>query len=520
MTEDKTTISQLVDSQFPEFVRDNHPRFLEFIRSYYEWLESTGQVLNHSANIFKNQDIDYSTEDKYLDRLFREFLVNIPISIVTDKANLLKNIRQFYRARGTEKSFELFFRFLYNLNPEFYYPRVDILKVSDGKWIKQKSLRVFAVDGSPNTFISNRIRGRESNTTAFVERSLLIQKNNFIGYELILNTSSITGKFIPGETVELDVPNTNVTARISAVPQSVSLSKDLLGNDISGAGYSVGQKFKIEDLQNFTVYGQGLEIEITSVSNTGQIQNFKILDYGLGYEKGIPIINYPLLSQAATQTALIDIDLGAVISYDGYYYNQDGQLSALKYIHDGHFYQQFSYVVYVNETLQTYEDAVKQLIHPAGFKLFGGFRTQELFNSTVKSADRLLTRQINYKKLNIDSISAAPNVSSSRPNVNLGTTLTYLYETRKDSGSYSLGSTKHSVYRNRYAYKPVSKYNANNEISQIPNYFGIFGDLSAQYAITPISAFEQAGLTPFNIETMLHQVTNILPDAVIKKETI
>jgi hypothetical protein len=481
-------------------------------------MESSGQVINQSTNILNNQDVDYSTEDVYLDRLFREFLVNIPISVVTDKANLLKNIRQFYRARGTEKSFELFFRFLYNLNPEFYYPRVDILKVSDGKWIEQKSIRVFAVTGSPNTFISNRIRGRESNVTAFVERSLLIQKNNFIGYELVLNFSSITGDFIPGEIVELDVPNTNVSARISAIPIKISLSKDPLGNNYSGSDYLVGQKFKIQNLPGFIIFGEGMEIEITSVSSTGQIQNFKIIDHGLGYEKSAPINQYPLVSSTSTTPALVDVELGALISYPGYYLNEDGQVSASKYIHDGEFYQQFSYVVYVNETLQTYQDALKQIIHPVGFKLFGGFRTQELFNGSIKISDSLFTRQINYKKLDIDSLNLSLSVTNSlnRPNVSLGTHLSIIHQSTKDSNSYPLGPSRYSIYRDKCSYKPVSKYNANNEISLVPNYFGTFGNLSLQFALTPVSAFEQAGLTPFNIENMTHQVTNILSDAVIK----
>ncbi|MFN4975833.1 MAG: hypothetical protein ACK5GV_11360, partial [Bacteroidota bacterium] len=77
------------------------------------------------------------------------------------------------------------------------------------------------------------------------------------------------------------------------------------------------------------------------------------------------------------------------------------------------------------------------------------------------------------------------------------------------------GPSRYSIFRDRLQYKPVSKYDANSEI---PNYFGTFGNLSAQYAITPVSVFDKAGLTPFNIETMLYESTNILPDSVIKTQ--
>jgi len=508
-----TTISQLIDSQFPEFVRDNHPRFLEFMRSYYEWMESQEQVLNHSANLLNNQDIDFS-QDKYLEQLFREFLVNFPRNIVADKANLLKNIRQFYSARGTEKSFELFFRLLYGLNPEFYYPRTDILKVSDGKWIKPKAVRISLLNGSPNLFISNRIRGTVSNATAFVERLFRIQKDNTVGYELVLNQSSITGDFISDEIIELDVPNTNVTAVLYTNPIGVTVSKDLNPTiEYSGNGYSVGQKFKIVSPINQP--GVGLEIEITSVGSLGQIQKMRILDPGLGYSQSVSIKKYVLFRpEQIYQDALIDIEFGPLISYDGYYLNEDGQLSVSKFIHDGEFYQQFSYVIYVNETIDSYRSAIKEVLHPAGFKLYGGFRTQNLFNASTKLNEITLQRNINHRRLSIDTLNLSVSVSN-RPN--LGTNIRFIHEPTKDVSSHILGPSRYSIYRDRYRYKPVAKYNANNELPTIPNYFGIFGDLSMQLALTPVSVFDQAGLTPANIETMMHLVTNILPDAVIIK---
>lgn len=501
MVNENFTVSHLIDSQFPDFVSENHPRFLEFIRAYYEWMETQNNPLYESKNILKNQDVDYAQE-KYLEQLFKEFLVHIPRNIVVDKANLLKNIRQFYRTRGTERSYELFFRFLYGLNCEFYYPRVDILKVSDGKWIEQKTLRVFATQGTPISFVSNRIRGRTSNTTAFVERVVLIQESSFTGHELILNRSSITGNFLPGETIELDVPNTAITARISPVASQVTFSKALDGSEYNGAGYSVGQKFKINYI------GEGLEVEVVSVGTLGQIQKLKIVDYGLGYEQSFPIVQYPLTSPSATQTALVDVTLGAIITYDGYYLNQDGQLSALKYIHDGEYYQQFSYVLYVDESFNTYKSLLNDLLHPVGFKVFGGLRTQTRLDAKLNLG---VTNSLFVRKLTSDIINATNKIH---------TGFSIVSQITKSNFSNALGPTRNSVYRERYNYKPVSKYNANSEISHVPNYFGIFGDLSAQKAITPVAIFDSIGLTPANIEMMPYETTNILPDAVIKTEII
>ena len=167
-------ISTVLSSQFPDFVSEDHPKFIAFMKAYYEWMESQRNVLHDSHRLKSYQDIDESI-DVFTDQFFKEFLVNIPRDVVVNKATLLKNIRQFYRAKGTEKSYKLFFRMLYNSNTEFYYPRVDILKTSDGKWIQNNSIRLFLIKGTPNELISKRIKGRISNSSAFVEKIFSIR---------------------------------------------------------------------------------------------------------------------------------------------------------------------------------------------------------------------------------------------------------------------------------------------------------------------------------------------------------
>lgn len=66
--------------------------------------------------------------------------------------------------------------------------------------------------------------------------------------------------------------------------------------------------------------------------------------------------------------AIIQIDLGAVARYPGYYLNANGFVSDEMYLHDGRYYQAFSYVIRVEEELRKYADIVKALIHPAGMK--------------------------------------------------------------------------------------------------------------------------------------------------------
>lgn len=91
----------------------------------------------------------------------------------------MKYAQDLYRARGTA----IATRFLVQAitgeeKTEVYHPKVDILKASDGKWFKQKSLRVrnIMVDGQSNTalsglqkFVGRTLTGNNSNASATVE---------------------------------------------------------------------------------------------------------------------------------------------------------------------------------------------------------------------------------------------------------------------------------------------------------------------------------------------------------------
>ena len=85
-----------------------------------------------------------------------------------------------------------------------------------------------------------------------------------------------------------------------------------------------------------------------------------------------------------TSTAEIKIELGAVAVYPGYYSASDGFISDESFIQDGKYYQLFSYVIRVEQQIESYYDIVKQLMHPAGTELFAEY--------TIKNSFSLLTR--------------------------------------------------------------------------------------------------------------------------------
>lgn len=489
-------ISSVLSSQFPDFVSEDHPKFMAFMKAYYEWMESNRNALQDSHRLLSYQDID-SSIDAFSDQFFKEFLVNIPRDVVVNKATLLKNIKQFYKAKGTEKSYQLFFRMLYDSPTEFYYPRVDILKTSDGKWIQNNTLRITVLVGEAKDLLSNRITGRLSNSSAFIEKIFSIKEKSLTGYEIVLNKSSITGEFTPEELIETD--DGQVIARVSASPTQISIIN-------SGEGYTVGEIFPVENI------GLGAKVKVESVSDTGAITKLSMMTFGLGYHSNEPLDNINLVSSNATITAQISIQFTGLIKYAGYYLNEDGHISSSKYLHDGNYYQQFSYVVYVNEAVNRYKESLKKLLHPAGFKLFGGFRSQEVVNAKVKLPQQNINGSDIIRKIDSQLVDAKSKIK---------TFVSVRAQVRRSQNAYALGPTNYSIFRERFNYKPVLDYDANQEITNPSDYFGTAGDLENQKAITPISIFDEINTSPSKIEDNSTEKTNILPDSVVisKPET-
>jgi hypothetical protein len=85
--------------------------------------------------------------------------------------------------------------------------------------------------------------------------------------------------------------------------------------------------------------------------------------------------------------AVIEVQLGATAKYPGYYQSQNGFISDEMYLHDGKYYQAYSYVIKVEEQLDKYADLIKAVLHPAGSKMFAEYdiRTTLLVSYTQPS---------------------------------------------------------------------------------------------------------------------------------------
>lgn len=142
----KQSLSHLIANQLPDFVRNEYPVFVTFLEKYYEFLDQENQVNNFLLNYEKNFDIN-RTLDTFVPKFKNQYAQSFPLTAQLDDRRLIKFIKQFYEAKGSEKAIELLFRILYNESTEIFYPSEQILRASDGIWIEDVTLKL-AVDSA------------------------------------------------------------------------------------------------------------------------------------------------------------------------------------------------------------------------------------------------------------------------------------------------------------------------------------------------------------------------------------
>ena len=193
----KATASIVVNKQVPEFVRDDNQKFIDFLKAYYEWLENF-YPQQHLEDI---RDID-NTVNMFVEYFSREVMQSIPREVISDKRFLAKHIKDLYSSKGTEASYKFLFRILFNEDAEVYFPKVDMLRVSDGKWSERQLIRVISTTGDARNLLGQLItqtrifpNGDIERATARVENVILFRYLTQDIAELTLSKDSIIGTF-------------------------------------------------------------------------------------------------------------------------------------------------------------------------------------------------------------------------------------------------------------------------------------------------------------------------------------
>ena len=207
---------------------------------------ATTTVVSYRANPVQNiqQMLEYADVDNtvysFLDKFRDSLMESIPNTLAegTEKRKLIKSIKDLYAAKGTADAHKLFFRILFNEEPEIIYPRDNLLRSSDGEWSTDKVIRITETGQSDFTSaVGEFITEGEILTSIDTARDLEISG---------VVKGIVTGKVVTdrgsyysiGDTVTIGAGGNNeATARIESIrPGSVN---DIL-IESGGTGYAVG----------------------------------------------------------------------------------------------------------------------------------------------------------------------------------------------------------------------------------------------------------------------------------------
>ena len=213
----------------------------------------------------------------FLTNMRDEFLATLPENLAAgvSKRKLIKNIKSLYRAKGSVRGHEMFFRILFGEQSETIYPREQMLKASDGQFDSLKVLRVIASEGDANQLVGRTITGQSSNTTAIVENTSQFQIGDKTVTQLILNEDSIQGTFTVGEEVrgtETDNDDYFIKANVTGIPGNKNITND-------------GSLNSTTDTISLTAGGEGALFQVEEIG-PGSITDMVIDNAGAGYNIG------------------------------------------------------------------------------------------------------------------------------------------------------------------------------------------------------------------------------------------
>lgn len=441
----RTQLSSVVSRQIPEFIREDYPTFVAFVEAYYEYLQEQGVDLSTA------RDID-QTLDEFIVEFKKELAHNLP-QINGDERFLLTHIKDQYLSKGSEASYKLLFKLLFGKKVELTYPGTQMLRASDGRWNQEISVFAKVDFGDPQDIVGKLV---DIQTSTRLIRVLVDRKEDLVGevdrivalggniYEFFLDKKFFgvlkpTDKIKYKDTFQATILPATQTPKITQPGKNFrvgqvfevrsgtgtgALLKVTAVDDNNGIKYAEFIKFGIGYTADFavnllasnTVNASQLALAGASSSRSGD--DLTIGDRTVGFDEqgyvnlgdyitsdfidgtyaGSIVREFSLSFRNAQvnsdEPAIIEVNLGALVKYPGYFTSNAGFLDDSIFIQDSKYYQAFSYVIRIDERLSSYKSAVKTMLHPAGMALFGEY-------NITNTVDLSITLQSLVKSLGI-----------------------------------------------------------------------------------------------------------------------
>lgn len=235
-----------------------------------------------------------------------------------------------------------------------------------------------------NTISNNTILNLTSNSAVIVSTNTMSKVTKVAvgmtsGIKFFVNNSIVNTQISlsRGSVINSGASFINVVRK--TFNQSFTSNVVVTGS-ISGATANVTS---VTQIANSSLMGNNAVVNSFAGIVNGSITSLSVINSGFAYENG-ELLTLTIDSNQYVATGyanLINQGVG-----EGYFKSTRGFLNSDKYIHDGDFYQFFSYQVSTDIPLETYGETLKKLMHVAGTKLFGSVVKVSNVNVTIKSS--------------------------------------------------------------------------------------------------------------------------------------
>ena len=355
-------VSAAADLLVPMHIRELSSGIFDVIRAYYKWADLPGNFQSDAKRLLEYTDRSIST-DEYISFIKDMFLRQFPNQSTSEIRYLLQFANDFYAKRGTAEAYKFLFKALYNDDVELIYPSKYLFKSSDGVWVKNTILKCLGTDPDIVNVVGRRLWGVESGASALIKKVIFYA----IGSDLVaeMTVSGVKGEFVIDEILETRDARPQIKSRIFAQIGSYTINNP-------GRGYRAGAI-----LPTVGGDGGGLTATIGEVDDRGSILTINIASSGIGYVYSIPTVDMSNANLFDGDLPLEDRIVANITFNNSTAYTTPGEFEVLRSapsnifrLHDGDYYQDFSYVLKTNVPLVAFEEPVLALLHPAGTSMF------------------------------------------------------------------------------------------------------------------------------------------------------
>ena len=406
---DRIKLKNFVKSQLPEFVRNDHQAFVYFLEAFYEWLESNPEKVRVSSQMKDFFDVD-ETLEVFVDDFKKTYVNSFPINLVINTETgerlntrtLIKNIRNFYKAKGTPSTYRFLFKILFDSDIEIYYPKNFIFKLSDGVWNAEKKMYIsprfsFLDERSDSSTINGKVVCQRLNSLVenpVIGTAKVVSSNTFIKngiYVTELDLDEIYGTFSENELL-FDFDTSEVIGKVFPVLRDISVTN-------RGKGYKKNQSINFVELSNSLRIPKAIIQRVSpdiGENGSGVLEIF-IRDPGLGITAGSIAISSeePIDQGGATGGTGFEANLifGSIFEKRESYIGSRGIINSSMVLQDNRKYQDYSYVIKSDVTISRFRNIVRELIHPAGMEMFSEALISRCFSGDLNAFVNIPSRK-------------------------------------------------------------------------------------------------------------------------------